>query len=248
MTDSNETGAGRADVIVIGAGAAGLAAARALADAGRSVIVLEARDRIGGRVWTSDAWPGLPVDMGAGWIHGHARNPLTGMARAAGVSLRPSDTIALGGSLALYAASMAGGLVDNLRGSREQAALPNVDPGATPMGALLAVLTGLLFLESGGAIRVAQALAAPSPPLVGALPGLVRSLTGAIEVAVAVAAPLVGASIVVELASALIARAASPAFIVSLLAPIRAVAVLAIAALLLDRMAELLALLAASWP
>lgn len=104
MTDSNETGAGRADVIVIGAGAAGLAAARALADAGRSVIVLEARDRIGGRVWTSDAWPGLPVDMGAGWIHGHARNPLTGMARAAGVSLRPSDTIALGGSLALYAA------------------------------------------------------------------------------------------------------------------------------------------------
>jgi len=156
--------------------------------------------------------------------------------------------IALTASLALYAASMAGGLVDNLRGSREQAALPNVDPGATPMGALLAVLTGLLFLESGGAIRVAQALAAPSPPLVGALPGLVRSLTGAIEVAVAVAAPLVGASIVVELASALIARAASPAFIVSLLAPIRAVAVLAIAALLLDRMAELLALLAASWP
>jgi hypothetical protein len=73
-------------------------------------------------------------------------------------------------------------------------------------------------------------------------------LTHAIEVAVAVAAPLVGASIVLELANALIARAASPAFILPLLAPIRSVALLAVAALLLDRMLELLAILAASTP
>jgi monoamine oxidase len=59
-----------ADVLVIGAGAAGLAAARALADAGRRVIVLEARARIGGRVWTDRAFAAIPVERGAEFIHG----------------------------------------------------------------------------------------------------------------------------------------------------------------------------------
>jgi monoamine oxidase len=59
-----------ADVLVIGAGAAGLAAARALADAGRRVVVLEARDRIGGRVWTDRAFAPIPVERGAEFIHG----------------------------------------------------------------------------------------------------------------------------------------------------------------------------------
>ena len=60
----------RHDVVVIGAGAAGLAAARALHDAGRRVVVLEARDRIGGRIWTLRA-PGLavPIELGAEFVH-----------------------------------------------------------------------------------------------------------------------------------------------------------------------------------
>jgi monoamine oxidase len=59
------------DIIVIGAGAAGLAAAVALSRAGRSVLVLEARDRIGGRIWTR-LEPALaaPVELGAEFIHG----------------------------------------------------------------------------------------------------------------------------------------------------------------------------------
>jgi monoamine oxidase len=53
-----------ADVIVVGAGLAGLTAARALADAGRSVIVLEARDRVGGRVVSHPIGDGKVVEMG----------------------------------------------------------------------------------------------------------------------------------------------------------------------------------------
>jgi len=64
------------DVIVIGAGAAGLMAAAELIEAGRSVTVLEARDRIGGRIWTRRE-PGVavPIELGAEFIHGHA--PIT---------------------------------------------------------------------------------------------------------------------------------------------------------------------------
>jgi monoamine oxidase len=58
------------DVVVVGAGAAGLSAGRALADAGLSVIVLEARDRLGGRVWTDRAFGPVPVERGAEFIHG----------------------------------------------------------------------------------------------------------------------------------------------------------------------------------
>ncbi|MCU0816643.1 MAG: FAD-dependent oxidoreductase, partial [Cypionkella sp.] len=77
---------GPATALVIGAGFAGLAAARDLAQAGVEVTVLEARDRIGGRVWTSRAWPDLPVDMGASWIHGVRGNPLTALADTAGAA------------------------------------------------------------------------------------------------------------------------------------------------------------------
>jgi monoamine oxidase len=61
------------DVVVIGAGAAGLAAAARLAEAGRSVLVLEAKDRVGGRIWTRHE-PGLdmPVELGAEFVHGLA--------------------------------------------------------------------------------------------------------------------------------------------------------------------------------
>jgi monoamine oxidase len=61
----------RADVIVIGAGAAGLSAAAELADSGLSVILLEARDRIGGRIYTlKDPSQQFPIELGAEFVHG----------------------------------------------------------------------------------------------------------------------------------------------------------------------------------
>ncbi len=63
------------DVVVIGAGAAGVAAARALDDAGVSVAVLEARERIGGRVFTyRDGETPVPIELGAEFIHGSAED------------------------------------------------------------------------------------------------------------------------------------------------------------------------------
>ncbi len=56
------------DVCVVGAGYAGLTAARRLTQAGKSVVVLEARDRIGGRIWTFDLPEGSRVDRGGGWL------------------------------------------------------------------------------------------------------------------------------------------------------------------------------------
>ena len=70
-------------VIIIGAGIAGLSAARLLTDAGYQVTILEGRDRIGGRLHTSHKWPDLPIDLGASWIHGTQGNPMTALAAEA---------------------------------------------------------------------------------------------------------------------------------------------------------------------
>jgi monoamine oxidase len=74
------------DTLVIGAGIAGLTAARLLTRAGRRVIVLEARDRIGGRV-TTVRTDGLATDMGASWIHGITGNPVAAAAQAFGMPM-----------------------------------------------------------------------------------------------------------------------------------------------------------------
>jgi monoamine oxidase len=74
------------DVAVIGAGAAGLSAARRLAAAGLDVVVLEARDRIGGRAHTVER-DGHSLDLGCGWLHSADRNVLAAAGRAAGFTL-----------------------------------------------------------------------------------------------------------------------------------------------------------------
>ena len=79
------------DVVIVGAGAAGLAAARRLIDAGRSVVVVEAANRIGGRAWTESATFGVPFDHGCSWLHTADRNPWTAIARERGYTTLAHD-------------------------------------------------------------------------------------------------------------------------------------------------------------
>ena len=73
------------DVAVIGAGAAGLAAGLALQAAGKSFVVLEARDRVGGRAYTDhDTFPGIAFDHGGHWLHAASQNPFTKIADTLG--------------------------------------------------------------------------------------------------------------------------------------------------------------------
>ncbi|MDQ1475780.1 MAG: monoamine oxidase [Actinomycetota bacterium] len=108
------------DVCVVGAGYAGLTAARRLRQGGKSVVVLEARDRIGGRIWTQKLADGTPVDRGGGWLapyHDRA------FALAAEVGVRTYKTYVKGAHL----------LVDGDRTRRYTGLIPKISP--------LAVLT-----------------------------------------------------------------------------------------------------------
>jgi monoamine oxidase len=69
------------DVAIIGAGAAGLGAAHALANSGLSTIVLEARDRVGGRAHTIMAAPDITFDLGCGWLHSADKNSFVNIAQ-----------------------------------------------------------------------------------------------------------------------------------------------------------------------
>jgi monoamine oxidase len=88
-------------VVVVGAGMAGLAAASALRNAGVEVVVLEARDRLGGRTWTRDVG-GVPIDVGGAWIHTADGNPMSALADCAGVARVPNDIVAQVNKLSGY--------------------------------------------------------------------------------------------------------------------------------------------------
>jgi monoamine oxidase len=75
------------DIAIIGAGAAGLGAANALKNSGLSTIVLEARDRLGGRAHTIVPAPGILFDLGCGWLHSADRNSFVPIAKQLGFAI-----------------------------------------------------------------------------------------------------------------------------------------------------------------
>src|SRR6266508_1809930 len=98
----------RADVCVVGAGLSGLAAARALVAADRKVVVLEARDRVGGRTWNASLGGGHITEVGGEFV-GPTQDRILALARAVGVKTFPtyntgSNVLIAGGARSLYAA------------------------------------------------------------------------------------------------------------------------------------------------
>src|SRR5215471_11481376 len=84
--------AGEADIVVVGAGAAGIAAARRIVAANRRVIVVEAASQIGGRCITDSSTFEIPFDRGARWIHNPETNPMIKLGRAAGLEIMPAPS------------------------------------------------------------------------------------------------------------------------------------------------------------
>ncbi|MDB5599181.1 MAG: amine oxidase [Xanthobacteraceae bacterium] len=81
---------GEVDIVIVGAGAAGIAAARRVAAAGRRYVLLEASDRIGGRCYTETKTFGVPYDHGAHWLHMPDMNPLVKLAPQARIEVYPA--------------------------------------------------------------------------------------------------------------------------------------------------------------
>lgn len=146
--------------------------------------------------------------------------------------------LALATAIPLWAAVMAGGLIDQLRGaSPEGATFVGVDGRTTPLSVLYGLGASFAFFAMGGPARALRALVAPEAENVWR--ATATTITSGLGLAVSLAAPLLAASLVVEVTSALVARAAAPAHVDALLAPLKAITFLAIVALGLSRVVAL---------
>jgi len=147
--------------------------------------------------------------------------------------------LAIATAVPLWAATMAGGVVDTLRGSQATVSAPTVEGSVTPLGVPLSLLACGIFLRTGGPSRLVRALAL-HPVGTHPIVALAQDIANGVTLSVGLAAPLVAASIVVEVATSLVARAASPAQVHALLAPLRAMGILATLAIVLERLAGML--------
>jgi len=82
---------GQRRIVIVGAGAAGIAAARLLKDAGVEIAIVEARERIGGRAWTDTESIGVAWDRGGSWLHSSDINPLVSIARKLGIAVTADE-------------------------------------------------------------------------------------------------------------------------------------------------------------
>lgn len=147
--------------------------------------------------------------------------------------------LALSASAVLWASSMTGALADELAGVRGPLVSIGTEP-VTALGTLLSLAVAIGFLATGGPELLVRALTAA--PQLFSLAGAARDLVSGVNLAVAVAAPLVVVSIVVEVILAIAGRVAFPLQVQIVLAPLRPFLVLGALALLLDRMVELFVL------
>lgn len=144
--------------------------------------------------------------------------------------------LAIATAVPLWAATMAGGLSDDLRGSTERATFVVVDGKTTPLAVLFSLAASVIFFALGGPSRAVLALASTETSTWMAT---ATTVVHGIELAIAIGAPVLTAAIVLQVASALIARAASPAHVDALLAPLKSIGLLVIVALAMERMLTL---------
>ena len=151
-------------MVVVGAGIAGLTVANALAHGGVECVVVEARDRIGGRLHTADL-AGSPVDLGGSWIHTPVGNPIRAFAQSAGVPCRPANPLSelagfdCGEGRRLSAAELEASLSMQLEGFPEAVGrlLAELGPDASAADGIEAFVARA-GLAPGAARRARQAL------------------------------------------------------------------------------------------
>lgn len=147
--------------------------------------------------------------------------------------------VAVGAATTLWVSTMTGNLLDQLaRHSLPPQAFPTTDSETSALGVLLSLGACVAFLGLGGPARLVEALAQPAPPFGLGLRQVLAGLVGGLRIAALLAAPLLVLSVFFELLQGLLARVTSPVPVSMVLAPARAVLVLVIVALLLDRIIE----------
>ena len=156
--------------------------------------------------------------------------------------------VALCAAVSLWAASMAGGLVDELRQSREFSQLPIVTGDTSPTGALFALVAAIAFLETGGTSRVITALNRNTLDVHGLLTRVVHDLLSGVHIAIALAVPFLVASVLFELTAALVARALNSTRLEPIWAPLRTVFILVSLAIIFERVLSLIVVIAARAP
>ncbi len=150
--------------------------------------------------------------------------------------------IALATAIPLWAATMAGGAIDTARGADRERTFPVVEKGGTELGVFFSLLASAIFLSTGGPARVANGLISAhlsDHPLLAAA----HDLTAGITASIAIAAPILAATIAIEAGLALASRVSSPVPMAQVMAPARTMAIFVILALVLERVARVIAAL-----
>lgn len=145
--------------------------------------------------------------------------------------------VALGAALPIWIASMAGGIMDAVYGGSDSTTLPVLEGRRGIWGTLWGLLACFGFLATGGPARVAMAVV--EPPKVGEVVAIVLGITSGVTIAASIAAPMLVGAVMVEIAIALVARAATPASLAAVLGMGRSALLVLLGALFFERIATL---------
>ena len=145
--------------------------------------------------------------------------------------------VALSVAICVWGATMAGNLIDELRGGLSSSRSPFDTEARAPFGVLMSLAAAVAFFQLGGPARLAQALAEARPLADQDVRTVALALAHGVQFSVVLSGPLLALVPFVELVHALAARATHPLAIGVVFGPLKAVGLLAVAALLLDRFA-----------